>query len=177
MIVMASIYEVAGIIHSIVSGFEEECVKCLEANGEDIVGSIQEQLYSGLDGNEDSLRPGYSDDPYFQQTKGRWRNDPDGYIRWKEEKTPPAVSPKLNLSARPVDVPNLIITGAFHESIFTERKGDGIHIGTKGFDDGPLIVKKYGEQILSPGNTAKEYFNMEFLIPWLKRFFRDCGYK
>lgn len=174
---MASIYEVSRIINAIANGLEDECLKCMDENRDVVRDCIQEQLYSGLDGNENSLRPSYSEDSYFQETNGRWHNDPDGYIRWKLEKTPPMVSPELNLPARPVDVPNLFITGAFHDSIFAEVRGRWLHVDTKGFGDGPLIVRKYGDSILSLGSTAREYFITMYLKPWLEKFFSDCGYK
>lgn len=177
LLIMASIFEVAKIVHDIASGLEAECVKCLEQNKGEVVDSIREQLYSGLDGDENSLSPTYDDDSFFQKTKGRWRNDPDGYKAWKKDITPPVVSSELNLPARPENVPNLFITGTFHDSIYAESKGEGLFIGTKGFRDGPLIEKKYGKQIFTMGNTAKEYFNIMFLRPWINDFFKRCGYR
>lgn len=174
---MASIFEVVKIIHDIASGLEGECMKCLEQNRGEVINCIREQLYSGLDGDETNLSPTYDDDSFFQETTGRWHNDPDGYKAWKNKITPPAVSSELCLPARPDSVPNLFITGAFHDSIYAEGSGDGLFIGTKGFRDGPLIEKKYGKQIFTIGNTAKEYFNLMFLRPWINDFFNKCGYR
>lgn len=43
--------------------------------------------------------------------------------------------------------------------------------------EGPSIERKYGEQVLGVGDTAKEYFNIMYLRPWLERFFSECGYR
>lgn len=91
--------------------------------------------------------------------------------------TPPIKSPRLNLPPRPVDVPNLYITGPFHESIRASVAGDTLSIDTVGFVDGPDIVRKYGNDILMLGKDAREYVVLQLLEPFLKRFFKQCGYK
>ncbi len=57
------------------------------------------------------------------------------------------------------------------------RIDSGLRFSTKGFTDGSSIEKKYGEQILGIGDTAKEYFNIMYLRPWMERFFSECGYR
>ena len=83
----------------------------------------------------------------------------------------------LYLPPRPVEVPNLFITGTFYDSITADRIDSGLRFSTKGFTDGSSIEKKYGEQILDIGDTAKEYFNIMYLRPWMERFFSECGYR
>ena len=107
---MADFEKLENVINRIASGFEKSCMDCLQENNIEVADLVREQLYSGLDGNTDSLRPGYSEDPYFRETTSMWHNDPDGYIEWKRKITPPIKSPRLNLPPRPVDVPNLYIT-------------------------------------------------------------------
>ena len=83
----------------------------------------------------------------------------------------------LELPPRPVEVPNLFITGLFHESIKAARAGDVIRVYTSGFRDGPLIEQKYGEAIFRLTDDAKEYFNIYALRPWLNDFLIKCGYR
>lgn len=173
---MADIDKVYNVIHSIASGFKEECIKCMEENKEELVDCIQEQLYSGLDGTEHLLSPDYNNDTYFNEP-GPWQHRAEQYKHWKEMITPPLRGEKLYLPPRPVEVPNLFITGSFYDSINAEKTNSGLRFSTKGFKEGPDIEKKYGEQILGVGNTAKEYFNLMYLRPWLERFFGECGYK
>ena len=56
---MADFDELHRVIHSIASGFEEECIRCMEEHKNVLVDCIQEQLYSGLDGTEHLLNPDY----------------------------------------------------------------------------------------------------------------------
>ena len=173
---MAGFEEVSRVIHAIASGIEEECVKCMEEHRREVVDCIQEQLYSGLDGTEHLLTPTYDNDPYFNED-GPWKHKAEKYKHWKESITPPMQSEMLFLPPRPVEVPNLIITGTFYDSIRAERNGSGLHLGSSGFSEGPDIEKKYGEQILTMGDTAKEYFNIMYLRPWISKFFKNSGYK
>ena len=154
---------------------EDAVVNCMLANGEAFAVMIREQLYSGIDGNNSYLSPTYDEDPYFLEP-GPWQGRAEQYKRWKADITPPVQSELLFLPPRPTEVPNLFITGMFHESITYSQELDGLRIYTSGFQDGPIIESKYGEQIFMPTETAKEYFNVNYLIPALESFFSDCGY-
>lgn len=171
---MADFDKLEHAVHSVVTGLEQACADCLMENKVVVEELIGEQLYSGLDGDTNSLRPSYSDDPFFD-IKGRWYHDSDGYIEWKKKITPPVTSPRLNLPPRPIDVPNLYITGAFHESIRASVNGDSLSIGTFGFTEGPDIVRKYGDNILNLGVDAREYIVLEMLEPFIGDFFKKYG--
>lgn len=171
---MADFDKLEHAVHSVVTGLEQACTDCLMENKAVVEELIGEQLYSGLDGDTNSLRPSYSDDPFFD-IKGRWYHDSDGYIEWKKKITPPVTSPRLNLPPRPIDVPNLYITGAFHESIRASVNGDSLSIGTFGFTEGPDIVRKYGDNILNLGVDAREYIVLEMLEPFIGDFFKKYG--
>lgn len=172
---MADFDKLEHAVHDIVTGFEQACAECLMANKSVVEDLIGEQLYSGLDGDTNSLKPSYSDDPFFD-IKGRWYHDSDGYIEWKKKITPPITSPRLNLPPRPVDVPNLYITGTFHESIRATVNGGKLLINTVGFSDGPDIVRKYGDNILNLGMDAREYVVIELLKPFIGNFFKRYGF-
>lgn len=171
---MADFDKLEHAVHSVVTGLEQACADCLMENKAVVEELIEEQLYSGLDGDTNSLRPSYSDDPFFD-IKGRWYHDSDGYIEWKKKITPPVTSPRLNLPPRPIDVPNLYITGAFHESIRASVNGDSLSIGTFGFTEGPDIVRKYGDNILNLGVDARECIVLEMLEPFIGDFFKKYG--
>lgn len=171
---MADFDKLEHAVHSVVTGLEQACADCLMENKAVVEELIGEQLYSGLDGDTNSLRPSYSNDPFFD-IKGRWYHDSDGYIEWKKKITPPVTSPRLNLPPRPIDVPNLYITGAFHESIRASVNGDSLSIGTFGFTEGPDIVRKYGDNILNLGVDAREYIVLEMLEPFIGDFFKKYG--
>ena len=163
---MADFDKLEQAVHGIVTEFEQACAECLTQNKSIVEDLIGEQLYSGLDGDTNSLRPSYSDDPFFD-IKGRWYHDSDGYIEWKKKITPPITSPRLNLPPRPVDVPNLYITGTFHESIRATVNGGKLLINT---------VRKYGDNILNLGMDAREYVVLEMLKPFIGNFFKRYGF-
>lgn len=169
------IQEVYDVIHAIAEGFEENVVDCLDKHSGNVVMAISDQLYSGINGDDEYLTPTYDDDPYFQ-LEGPWQNNSKGYKAWKMSITPPVVSSILGLNPRPDNVPNLFITGKFHSEINAKRAGDMLLVDP-GHNDGPSIVSKYGEQILELSSRGVDYFNTEFLIPAIEQFYSKCGYK
>lgn len=173
---MASIYHVARVLNAIADEFENECLKCMEENADVVEMCVREQLYCGLDGAGKHLSPTYDDDPYFSE-EGRWKGRAKEYKKMKSKLTPPMRSVELNLAARPESVPNLFITGVFYDSIYAKMNGGKMDIYTRGFRDGPLIEHKYGSAIFVPGGESMEYFNVNFLMPWLEEFIKGCGYK
>lgn len=174
---MANLLDVADIIQTISDTFEDAVLQCMDQHKFDVTELVREQLYSGVDGNGAYLSPTYSQDPWFNSGEaGWWEGQAEQYRKWKEHITPPETSELLHLPPRPVDVPNLFITGEFHRSIQAELQL-GLHIYTFGFYDGPAIERKYGEQILMPGERARVFFNEQWLKPWLMEFFIACGYK
>ena len=172
---MASIEEVYNVIHKISTGIEKECVDCLDDNKGIVEGLIREQLYSGQNGKGRLLNPTYDNDPFFEEP-GRWYHRSKQYKHWKEKITPPIGSEVLFLPPRPVEVPNLFITGRFHDSITAKLIDNGLEIDTEGFIDGPDIKEKYGENIFMLGETGRKYFLKNILRPWLEKFIVNCGY-
>lgn len=173
---MATVEEVFDIIDKIATQFEEQVVLCMVENKHTMVMAVCEQLYSGLDGDGDHLNPNYDNDPFFKE-EGEWYNRADDYKAWKNTITPPMSSSMLGLPPRPDNVPNLFINGKFYSEIFAERKDMELNIDVNGSGDGPSIVSKWGNEILNIGITAIQYFNEEKLIPHLKEFYEQCGYK
>ena len=170
-----SIDEVANIIRKISDGFEEACIRCLEDNSDIVLSAVAEQLYSGQDGDGSHLSPTYDDDPYFEE-EGYWYHRAKDYKAWKYSITPPISGTMLGLPPRPDNVPNLYINGKFYSEITAARKGD-VLVVDPGAGHGPAIVAKYGDTILNMGPTAMGYFNINFMLPAIDSFFKDCGYR
>lgn len=170
-----NISQVRDIIHKIAAGFEENGVKCLSDHSGHVVMAVQEQIYSGQNGEGELLAPTYLTDPYFNE-EGYWKGRAKDYQAWKKSITPPAGSTLLGLPPRPDDVPNLYINGKFFSEITASRKGDVLHTDP-GNGDGPDIEAKYGDSLLNLGPSAVEWFNADFLKPSLEKFYRKCGYR
>ena len=170
-----NISKVADIIHKIADGFEENGMKCLSDHSGNVVIAVQEQIYSGQNGEGELLSPTYDDDPYFEE-EGYWYHRNAAYKAWKKDITPPRGSTLLGLPPRPENVPNLYINGKFFSDILADRRGDVLHVDP-GTGDGPAIVAKFGDEILNMGPSAVQYFNREYLLPSIAKFFKDCGYQ
>lgn len=156
-----------------VKTFEEAGEKAIQENSSLFPSFIREQLNAGLRGDDIELRPNYLNDPFFNEP-GQWYHNARGYMRWKEWLTPPERGQLLFLPPRQIMVPNLRVTGPFHESITAKKIKGGVHIVSEGFTDGPDIEKKYGSVIFKPGTVARRYFINNILLPKLyynyKRF-------
>ncbi len=154
-------------------------MRCLSDNSDVIVDTVREQLYCGQDNKGGFLSPTYDDDGFFNED-GEWKWRADDYKRWKNAITPPEKGRilALGLPPRPVNVPNLWITGKFFGEINAQPQDDGLLIDP-GSGDGPSIVDKYnrGEvDILTPGPVSKEYFNQMYMLPAIMEFLKRCGY-
>lgn len=163
------------IIHKIAEGFEENALQCLSDHSGNVVIAVQEQLYSGQNGDGAFLSPTYDDDPYFEE-EGPWYHRSGDYKAWKYSITPPVGSVLLGLPPRPDNVPNLFINGRFFSEITATRRGDVLYVDP-GCHDGPSIVAKYGDEILNMGPNAVEYFNREYMWPAIERFLNESGYR
>lgn len=179
-----NIAEVRERIRLMNAGIQSQILDCMAQNAHDMTVSVREQLYSGVDGEGNSLSPSYSSDPYFQdphagyydEDRGHWVNcyrHPERYIAWKQRITPPEPSSRLNLPARPTDIPNLFIVGTFHSSIGERPTARGVEIFTSGWDGGPSVERKYGSQIFKLTENAVGHFNESFLWPWLKSWMQS----
>ena len=169
------IQKVAEIIKQISEGFEDACKQCLQNESLLMMDLIKEQMYVGVDGDENHLSPTYDDDPYFNEP-GYWHNRSEAYKAWKRKITPPIAGILTNLPPRPENVPNLWIDGTFYSDVNALPIDGGLNIDP-GMGNGPDIVSKYGEKLLFPGPTAVEYFNLNKMLPAIGEHFEKCGYK
>ena len=173
---MADLLHVAKVIRDIADGFEENVLKCMEENNALVGDLVREQLYCGVDGNGEYLSPSYDNDPYFKE-EGPWKGRAQAYKLWKYEITPPMVGLRTSIHARPYDIPNLFIDGTFHDSIKAKLMKDGLDIYTSGFEDGPTIERKYGDNIFNLTDDSKDFFILYKLQPHLEDFYKRCGYE
>ena len=163
-------------------GIQPEILRCMDGNKHEMVVSVREQLYSGIDGRGAPLSPSYSKDPYFRDQRAGFFDEeadnwvscfmrPDLYIAWKQRITPPEASQRLGLPARSSDTPNLFIIGTFHGTIDAKASPKGVEIFTFGWDEGPIVERKYGSQIFALSEPAVGHFNDNFLWPWLRQWY------
>ena len=156
-------------------GFTGVVLDVMSARKDDVAEFIREQLYSGLDGKENPLRPTYLNDPWFKsEAAGHWRGRAEAYMKWKRMITPPARS-WLGFAERDANTPNLIITGEFYGSISAVPFANGLRIGSDGFAMGGDIERKYGSVIFKPGRRAVAYFIEYFLKGELLEHYRRWG--
>ena len=170
-------------------GFHKEITKSLEnAKGFIKTELIQGQLYAGVTGDLIELTPSYLDDPFFvemtdnpDRTSQENRNAAIRYAEWwrdwKLRITPPSPNPELNLPARDVDTPNLVIIGTFYDSIYVRITERAIEIGTTGVDFGIEIEHKYGSEIFKLSPNAVKWLVFEHVKPDLEGFFFKLGFK
>lgn len=168
---MTTVKEAAAYFKQLVEGFDPMVQKVMDDNKEDVRKLVTGQLYSGVNGNDKSLRPKYTNDPWFKtEEAGRWKNNPKGYAAMKNRTTPPERSFQ-GYPARDYNTPNLIITGTFHDSIRVSSSPGGLKIETRGTDMGADIERKYGSAIFGIGKTSRKYFLDYMLKPELLRYF------
>lgn len=154
----------------------------MQEHTEEFAKAVKEQLFSGLDGEGNSLTPGYLEDPYFDAVKWfHWEDDKlyhgaAGYLEWKKDITPPMRGQIIGYPARNADTPNLYIDGTFYGSIEVENTVDGVEIFTTS-DTGAEIEDKYGSQIFGIAGLGKSWFNENFMLPAIANFFKNCGYR
>lgn len=169
------IFQASEMVDKMVEGFEGEVVRCLSDHLEAAETAVREQMYSGLDGNDRTLNPTYDNDPYFEEP-GMWYHRATAYKDWKSIITPPQGSTMLGLQPRNESAPNLYINGKFHSEVFATMDGDTLRVDVSPDGSGPDIVAKYGDNLLRLGPTAIGYFNNQFILPRVWKFFEECGY-
>ena len=134
---------------------------------------VTEQLYSGLNGNEEPLRPKYTQDPYFNMFKNP-KEEAERYKMWKMKIQPPARS-YLGFMPRDADTPNLIIRGDFYSSITAIPIADGISIVSQGVEFASDIERKYGRVIYRIGDKARKYYVDYYMLPRIMKLMKECG--
>lgn len=157
------------------NGLEDVVRSQIHGDSELVEDFVREQLYSGVNGDEESLKPTYSQDPYFKENFGRnWKKRAKAYAKWKKSIQPPARS-YLGFRPRAMDTPNLIIRGDFYSSITAIPTKDGLMVTSEGVSFATDIERKYTPAIYKIGDKARRRYTKFYVIPLIKRFIKDCG--
>lgn len=152
---------------------ERELVEQIHNNKGLFEEFVTEQLYSGVNGDEQPLRPKYSEDPYFNAFKNPKKKAED-YKKWKAKIQPPARS-YLGFAPRDTDTPNLIIRGDFYSSITAIPIANGVSIVSQGVSFSSDIERKYGDVIYKIGDKARKHYIDFYMLPRILKFLKECG--
>jgi hypothetical protein len=172
-----TIVEASNAFDAFAGGLTDVVRDVMDSHKGQIVEIIQEQLYSGVRGDDTPLRPTYLDDTWFNtEDAGHWKGRAKAYMLWKKEITPPVPSASwLGYPARSVSTPNLFITGKFHESLRAQMFDDKMVFTTEGTTFGDDVVQKYGIDILKVGQKGVNYIVQTWVRPRLESYFKKCG--
>lgn len=156
-------------------GLEDVLVNQLHGETNLMEEFVREQLYSGVNGDEERLTPKYSEDPYFKEVYGKnWKKYATNYAKWKKKIQPPARS-YLGFRPRAMDTPNLIIRGDFYSSITAIPVKDGVMVSSEGVLFAADIERKYTPRIYKISNKARKHYITYFALPQIKDFIKSCG--
>lgn len=156
-------------------GLEDVLVDQLHGETDLVEEFVREQLYSGVNGDEERLTPKYSQDPYFKEVYGKnWKKHATAYAKWKKDIQPPERS-YLGFRPRAMDTPNLIIRGDFYSSITAIPVKDGVMVSSEGVSFAADIEHKYTPKIYKISNRARKHYITYFALPQIKDFIKSCG--
>lgn len=118
---------------------------------------MKDQLFAGLDGDGNPLRPTYQEDPYFKSREAAQR-----YSDWKDTMFQRTHNDLF--TRRPPGTPNLIITGTlFYHTLVASVGNDSLIINAQS----PIIGKlegKYGDALLRLSPMALKFYTEEHLF-------------
>lgn len=164
-------------IKEMLSGLVPMIQEQFQKDGPDVEEFIREQLYAGVDGNDQPLTPTYLDDPYFVERYGpHAAKKANNYVTYKKRITSPTPS-YLGYPARDPNTPNLIIQGDFYSSITAKPITGGLRVESLGTTFGKDVESKYGSQIFGIGARSREYYFKYGLRPAIKNYLKGYGIK
>lgn len=133
---------------------KDESFNAVVETKQDITEIQKEQLLHGLDASGNDIHPTYLEDTYFKTVAAAQR-----YSDWKDRITPN--------SRRKKGVPNLFITGVFHDTLETVVKKDVFYQDSKSriFPD---INRKYGSNLLGLNKESKIEYVKELRPVFIK---------
>ncbi len=127
---------------------------------------MKDQLFAGLDGDGNPLRPTYQEDPYFTSRAAAQR-----YSDWKDTMFQRTHNDLF--TRRPPGTPNLIITGGlFYDTLVSEVGNSALVVRS----DSPIIGKlegKYGDALLRMSPMALKFYTEERLFIRLQKKVHD----
>jgi hypothetical protein len=142
----------------------ETVSECVEVTREQMLYYNRLQLLHGLDQEGNYLSPKYSEDPYFKSPESAKR-----YAEWKSR-----IEPKTD---KPFDVPNLYITGRYHESIEIDVEPSKYVISSSD-PNAASIENKFTQKVYGLSPDYKAIYIEEHLFDELKgRINSKLGFK
>lgn len=143
-----------------------EVAASVEETSEAMLNLNRQQLLRGLDSEGHYLSPKYSEDPYFKSKESAER-----YAKWKK-----AIEPEK--TDRPIDVPNLFITGVFHREIRVDVNSSEYKFSDSASFAGG-VIGKFGDVIFGlTAESKRDTYIPEYLLPIVKyRIERKLGFK
>jgi hypothetical protein len=126
----------------------------------------KDQLLQGRDADGELLSPTYTGDPYFETPEaGKFYKNARGYLRMKQL-LEAAHRGRIGIvelyGEKPADVPNLIITGPYHDSMFIRVTGDTFTIDAT-YEDADDINAKYKGRVYGVAPKSRDYYWFGFV--------------
>ena len=134
--------------------------RIVEENAEKLAELNKRQLMKGLNNKGELLSPKHSENPWFKTKEAALR-----YAGWKHRKFPET----------PFDVPNLIITGVYHNSIFVSRAGDNVNIKASATFAGNIEQTFKGTALGLNDNTMEEVRSDIIRPPLAREVAKELG--
>jgi hypothetical protein len=131
----------------------------------------KDQLLAGRDADGNVLNTGYLQDPYFLTQKMAM-----SYLR-KKIRLDGAHRERISFPGahlfpeKHVNTPNLIITGAFQDSMFIKTTKDSYSIGAT-YEDADAISAKYNHRIYGEAPQSKTFYYFNYIRDAILSLFR-----
>jgi hypothetical protein len=122
----------------------------------------RDQLLQGRDADGNLLSPTYTNDPYFKTREAAGRYAKMKY-NWEEAHRQRMSYAEL-YGEKPADVPNLIVTGPFQDSMFVQTSMDSYTIDSM-YKDADDISAKYKNRVYGLAPKSKEFYYFGFIRP------------
>lgn len=134
----------------------------MEQNSDDVVDLNKKQLRKGLNRFGQQLSPKYSEDPYFKTAASAKR-----YADWKKRLFPDMT----------YDVPNLIITGVYHNSISMAKSGNSLRFAASASFSASVAAKYQGSELGLTDESKHTAYTEIVKAPLLREVAAITGFK
>jgi hypothetical protein len=130
-------------------------IETFEETAEVIADYNREQLLQGRDSEGNFLSPKYSEDPFFKSPESAKR-----YAEWKA-----SIEPKRD---KPFDVPNLYITGKFHNTIKVDVDSENLKFHSDDSNAKSIEMKFNRDKVYGLNDETKGQYIDEVYFPRLR---------
>ena len=144
-----------------------ELGKIVSENKGVLLNLNRDQLLSGRNNEGELLGPTYLNDPYFLTREAAESYSKMKY-RLESEHRSMLLFPQIYPS-KPKDVPNLIVTGAFQNTMFIRTSADSFEIDAT-YKEARDINQKYDNKVYGIAPPSVDYFFRQYIKERLKNF-------